>query len=112
MFEDTKHKDTAVLEQSYEYDLVSNKKLLEKFLDREINATEKKGRTYTGTLLSNDGGVVFRMSSGKVVTLSEITNVEFPDSPKKLILWIHPCQLFSGKYYVYGQWATSHKEKY
>jgi len=41
MFEDTKHKNTSVLEQNYEYDLVSSKKLLEKFLDKEINATEK-----------------------------------------------------------------------
>jgi hypothetical protein len=48
MFEDTKHKDTAVLEQSYEYDLVSNKKLLEKFLDREVNATEKKAEHIQG----------------------------------------------------------------
>ena len=30
MFEDTKNKDTAVLEQNYEYDLVSSQKLLEK----------------------------------------------------------------------------------
>ena len=32
IFEDTKNKDTAVLEQNYEYDLVSGKKLLDKFL--------------------------------------------------------------------------------
>jgi hypothetical protein len=48
MFEDIKHKDTAVLEQSYEYDLVSNKKLLEKFLDREVTATEKKAEHIQG----------------------------------------------------------------
>jgi hypothetical protein len=46
MFEDTKNKDTVVLEQSYEYDLVSNKKLLERFLDREVNATEKRQNIY------------------------------------------------------------------
>jgi len=32
MFEDTKNKNTAVLEQNYEYDLVSSDKLLDKFL--------------------------------------------------------------------------------
>ena len=50
MFEDTKNKDTAVLEQNYEYDLVSSQKLLDKFLDKEITATEKEGNTYTGIL--------------------------------------------------------------
>jgi hypothetical protein len=50
MFEDTKNKETTVLEQNYEYDLVSGKKLLEKFLDKEITITDKEGDTYTGTL--------------------------------------------------------------
>ena len=91
IFEDTKNKDTAVLEQNYEYDLVSSQKLLEKFLDKEITATEKEGRTYTGTLLSNDGGVVLRLNDGKVVTLSGVSKVEFPDSAglltKPILVW-------------------------
>ncbi len=91
MFEDTKNKDTAVLEQNYEYDLVSSQKLLEKFLDKEITATEKEGGTYTGTLLSHDGGVVLKLNDGKVVTLSEVTKVEFPDSAdlltKPTLVW-------------------------
>ena len=91
IFEDTRNKDTAVLEQNYEYDLVSGKKLLDKFLDKEITATEKEGSTYTGTLLSNDGGVVLRSSNGKVVTLQEISKVEFPDSAglltKPTLVW-------------------------
>ena len=110
MFEDTKHKNTTVLEQNYEYDLVSSKKLLEKFLDKEITATEKEGSTYTGTLLSNDGGVVLRMSNGKVVTLSEISKVEFPDSAglltKPTLVW----QVYSpiaGKRDVLTSYLTS-----
>lgn len=91
MFEDTKNKDTAVLEQNYEYDLVSGQKLLQKFLDREITVTEKEGDTYTGTLLSYDGGVVLRLSDGKVVTISEVSKVEFPDSAdlltKPTLVW-------------------------
>jgi hypothetical protein len=84
MFEDTKNKDTAVLEQNYEYDLVSGQKLLEKFLDKDVTVTEKEGSTYTGTLLSYDGGVVLRLSDGKVVTISEVSKVEFPDSANLL----------------------------
>jgi hypothetical protein len=50
IFEDTKHKDPVVLKQNYEYDLVSNKKLLDKFLDKKITVTENGGSIYTGTL--------------------------------------------------------------
>lgn len=91
MFEDTRNKDTAVLEQNYEYDLVSGQKLLQKFLDREITVREKEGDTYTGTLLSYDGGVVLRLNDGKVVTISEVSKVEFPDSAdlltKPTLVW-------------------------
>jgi hypothetical protein len=110
MFEDTKHKDTTVLEQNYEYDLVSSKKLLDKFHDKEITVTEKEGSTYTGTLLSNDGGVVLRLSNGKVVTLSKISKVEFPDSAglltKPTLVW----QVYSptaGKRDVLTSYLTS-----
>ncbi|AKB37932.1 hypothetical protein MSSAC_3342 [Methanosarcina siciliae C2J] len=91
MFEDTKNKNTAVLEQNYEYDLVSSYKLLDKFLGKEITATEKEGETYTGTLLSHDGGVVLQLSDGNVVSLSEVSKFEFPDSAglltKPTLVW-------------------------
>ncbi|HIH75287.1 MAG TPA: DUF4139 domain-containing protein [Methanosarcina sp.] len=91
MFEDTKNKNTAVLEQNYEYDLVSSYKILDKFLDKEITATEKEGETYTGTLLSHDGGVVLRLNDGKVVSLTEVSKYEFPDSAglltKPTLVW-------------------------
>ncbi|WP_240664377.1 DUF4139 domain-containing protein [Methanosarcina sp. MSH10X1] len=91
VFEDTRDNDTAVLEQNYEYDLVSSEKLLQKFLDREITVTEKEGETYTGTLLSYDDGVVLRLSDGKVITISEVSKVEFPDSAdlltKPTLVW-------------------------
>ncbi|WP_440956368.1 DUF4139 domain-containing protein [Methanosarcina sp. Mfa9] len=91
MFEDTKSKDTVVLEQNYEYDLVSSYKLLDKFLDREITVTDEDGKSYTGTLLSHDGGVVLKLEDEKVVTISEVSKVEFPDSAglltKPTLVW-------------------------
>ena len=91
MFEDTKNKNTTVLEQNYEYDLVSSDKLLEKFLDKEITVTDTDGNEYTGTLLSHDGGVVLKLEDGTVVTLSEISKVEYPDSAdlltKPTLVW-------------------------
>jgi hypothetical protein len=41
--------------------------------------------------LSNEGGVVLKLSNGKVVTLSKISKVEFPDSAglltKPTLVW-------------------------
>lgn len=110
MFEDTKNKNTAVLEQNYEYDLVSSQKLLGKFLDKEITVTEKEGDTYTGILMSYDNGVVLKLSDGKVVTLSEVSKVEFPNSAdlltKPTLVW----QVYSpaaGKRSVLTSYLTS-----
>jgi len=80
-----------VLEQNYEYDLVSSYKLLDRFLGKDITATEKEGETYTGTLLSHDGGVVLQLSDGKVVSITEVSKFEFPDSAglltKPTLVW-------------------------
>ena len=91
MFEDPKNKDTVVLEQNYEYDLVSSYKLLDKFLDKEITVTDEEGNSYTGILLSHEGGVVLKLEDGKVITLSEFSKLEFPDSAglltKPTLVW-------------------------
>ncbi len=110
MFEDTKNKDTAVLEQNYEYDLVSSQELLEKFLDKEITVTEKEGNSYTGTLMSYEDEIVLKLSDGKVVTISEVSRIEFPDSAdlltKPTLIW----QIYSpaaGKRNVLTSYLTS-----
>ncbi len=110
MFEDTKNKDTAVLEQNYEYDLVSSQELLEKFLDKEITVTENDGNSYTGTLMSYEDEIVLKLSDGKVVTISEVSRIEFPDSAdlltKPTLIW----QIYSpaaGKRNVLTSYLTS-----
>ncbi|MFH1421920.1 MAG: DUF4139 domain-containing protein [Planctomycetota bacterium] len=45
---------TVVLEQNYEYDLVSGEKLLQKYLDCSIRVLTKDGKVYDGTLLGFD----------------------------------------------------------
>lgn len=91
MVEDPKNKNTVVLEQNYEYDLVSSSKLLDKYLDKEITVTDKEGTAYTGKLLSHDDGVVLQKKEGGVVTLTEISKVEFPDAAglltKPTLVW-------------------------
>jgi len=79
---------TQVLEQNYEFDLVSTAKLMERYLDREITVDQVQGdkiETFTGTLLSTQGGLVLKSSDGGVRVLTNYANVRFPELPGGLI---------------------------
>lgn len=67
---------TGVLEQNYEFDLVSSEKLLEKYIDKAIHLSLKptggmnSSRTVDGTLLSSDGGTIVVQTTTGVEILS------------------------------------------
>jgi hypothetical protein len=91
LVEDPTNNKTAVLEQQYEYDLVSSSNLLDKYLDKEITVTDREGKNYTGKLLSHDEkGVVLERNDGSVVAL-EASKVEFPETSglltKPTLIW-------------------------
>ena len=84
LVEDPTNNETTVLEQQYEYNLISNSNLLNKYLDKEITVTDREGKNYTGRLLSHDEkGVVLKISNGSVIAL-ETSKVEFPDTSELL----------------------------
>ncbi len=81
----------AVLEQNYEYDLLSPKKLLDKYVGREVtlvfretqnNSTSE--RKVTATLLANNEQPVWKIGD-KIVTGDSATRYEFPALPDNLI---------------------------
>src|SRR6185436_1757202 len=75
---------TRVLEQNFQFDLVSTQKLLLKFIDREITVDKSAGNTVTpitGTLLSAIDGIVLRGKDGSIYSLPSYTSVRFPDLP-------------------------------
>jgi len=77
-----------VLEQSYDYDLVSSDKLLQKYLGLRLSGFDKNGKPYEGTLLSFDGGqVVLGDAKGGAMMLSraELTRLDFPELPGGLL---------------------------
>lgn len=80
---------TQVLEQNYEYDLVSPTKLLEKYLDKEIQLLTKDQAVYSGTLLSQaEDRIILRDGEGKiqVVTGGEnLLKVDLAGLPEGLI---------------------------
>ncbi len=89
---DPENKGTVLLEQNYEYDLVDSSGLLEKYLGRQINVTDRNGGTYTGTLLNHDGGnIVLETGAKKVVVLKDFSKIELADSSglsiKPSLIW-------------------------
>lgn len=79
---------TRVLEQGFEFDLVSTEKILEKFVDREITAESAVGDSVEyvrGKLLSSAGGIVLQTENGQIRILRTAQNFILPELPGGLI---------------------------
>ena len=79
---------TRVLEQNFQFDLVSSQKLLQKYLDRPVTVERTQGgqaSTLSGTLLSAGDGLVMRSEDGTVTSLRDYSSVRFPQLPGGLI---------------------------
>ena len=77
-----------ILEQNYQFDLVSPEKIYDRYINENIELFSKDGKIYSGELLAKSGqSVVLRDGSEQVqiVLFSEITNVNFPELPEVLI---------------------------
>jgi hypothetical protein len=77
-----------VIEQNFQFDLVSTSKLLLRYLDRPISVERNVGNqtsTVNGTLLSAADGLVLRGSDGTVYALNSYSAVKFPELPGGLI---------------------------
>ncbi len=84
----TDAKGTTVLEQNYQFDLVSTDKLLQKYVDRPIAVEQVRGQTtetFNGTLLSTQGGLVLRRDDGTVQVVPHNSGVKLPALPGGLI---------------------------
>src|SRR5262249_23054318 len=80
-----------VLEQNYEFDLVSADKLLQKYVDHKVTAHTKDGKSYEGTLLSFDAarlvlaadrekGPIYLVERG-----DNIKRIQFSELPQGLL---------------------------
>jgi hypothetical protein len=67
-------KDLDVLEQNYEYDLVSQDKLLQKYIDKSITLVSSSGgKRIVGTVLADDAGKLMLMTDSGIVSISGLT---------------------------------------
>jgi hypothetical protein len=81
-----------ILEQNYQYDLLNPAKLMDKFVGREITLVLRRYQNNTesfepvaATLLSNNGGQVWRINGQIVINPTNIAEMRFPDLPKNLV---------------------------
>jgi hypothetical protein len=77
-----------VVEQNYEYDLLNPQKLLDKYVGKEVklyykNPYTEREEIVTATLLSNNGGPIFRI--GDEITFGHPGRIIFPGVPENLI---------------------------
>ncbi|UCB53254.1 MAG: DUF4139 domain-containing protein [Candidatus Zixiibacteriota bacterium] len=84
----------SILEQNYQYDLVSSTKILQKYVDNEIElftksaGSEGEGKSYKGRLLSySSDNVTLQEPQGaiRIVRLDEVRDLYFPTLPEGLI---------------------------
>jgi len=78
----------VILEQNYQYDLVSSDKILEKYIDKKIEIKAKEEKTYRGKLLSfSSNSLTLRQENGgiRIVSRAEILDLFFPSLPEGLI---------------------------
>jgi hypothetical protein len=80
----------SVWEQNYRFDLASSSKILEKYLDMEIDVIGEQADLFTGKLVSVDGSSIVLdqgRGSGPVVTLNreKVSYIRFPSLPSGLI---------------------------
>lgn len=78
----------AVIEQNFQYDLVSVYKILQKYLDKTIQLIGEKGELLEGTLLSaQDGKIVLRNRDGGLTMLGGLDKyrINVADLPEGLI---------------------------
>lgn len=78
----------SILEQNYEYDLLSPEKLLDKYVGREVklyskNPYTEKEEIVRAKLLSNNGGAVFQINDE--ITFGYPGRIIFPEVPENLI---------------------------
>lgn len=76
---------TRVLEQNFQFDLVSTAKLLTRYVDRPVTLERPGGATVSGTLLSAADGLVVRSADGSITAVRDYSALRVAELPGGLI---------------------------
>jgi len=86
----------AILDQNFQFDLVSTDKLLLKYLDQTITVNHNLGNqsiSTQGKLLSTEGGLTLQINNDQVTTIRAWNTIDFPALPgglltKPTLVWL------------------------
>lgn len=86
----------SVLDQNFQFDLVSSDKLLQKYLDQKITVNHNLGEqniNTEGTLLSTTGGLTLATLNNQITTIQSWNQIQFPELPgglltKPTLVWL------------------------
>jgi hypothetical protein len=81
--------NVAILEQNYQYDLISTQKMMRRYLGQEISLLIENGDLHRGKLLSFDGKFIMLQGSSGEVTITnaeQVVDYRFGSMPEGLIL--------------------------
>lgn len=79
---------TSVLEQNYQFDLVSGSKLLERFINQPITVTVPNGdstKSHSGILLTSNGGQLVLQEQGQLRIVNGSSDISLPKIPEGLV---------------------------
>ena len=83
------YRDNArILEQNYEYDLVNQSKLIEKYIGQNIDITTEDGKSVSGKLLTSSDNAIIQNDKGEVniIYKDQIRDIRLAQLPEGLIL--------------------------
>ncbi|WP_223787843.1 DUF4139 domain-containing protein [Marinicella meishanensis] len=85
----------AVLEQNFQFDLVSTEQLLNRYLEQTITVIHGPDSQHqtTGVLLSTAGGMTLQLDNDQVISIQQWQHIEFPELPgglltKPTLVWL------------------------
>lgn len=105
-----------LLEQNYEYDIVNDAKLLQKYLGAKITVTDVQGKLVEGYLLSAGENIILSTAAEggeiRMLKADQIKSIAFPQLPGGLVLkptlvWLLQNANPSGKQLVELSYLTS-----
>ncbi len=78
----------SILEQNFEYDLISAYKIMEKYVDQEVRLVMKEGEIFSGQLLSaSQSDIILKNKDGgiQIVRGDKVQHFDFPKLPEGLV---------------------------
>lgn len=79
----------TVLEQNFQFDLVNDQKLLQKYLNQQIIVNHNQGQQAVATkgkLLSTQGGLIIQQNDGNLKSITQWNQITFPKLPEGLLV--------------------------